>query len=227
MHEDIEETSDSDLGKGALEVRIIHRLKRRGIEGRARGTGGWGHIEGWGTKEPVLGSCRHTPGSWIPEGWVLRCLSRTGVYPRSLIFRETGGQDRCDSGGHLGSSCHNPACSLSLPHHLLHVSEGSALSEGLLRLGDPKNLPNSKPRAEETWGSDAARGDTICPSGIRNLPPDIETGSGLFPNAVPTVREQRTCILLLVSVARWQPSCPASVSHHSRLPAASSQAERL
>uniref|UniRef100_A0A8C7C2K8 Ig-like domain-containing protein n=1 Tax=Neovison vison TaxID=452646 RepID=A0A8C7C2K8_NEOVI len=52
-----------------------------------------------------------------------------------------------------------------------------------------------------------------------------ETGSGLFPNAVPTVREQRTCILLLVSVARWQPSCPASVSHHSRLPAASSQAE--
>lgn len=49
-HEDIEETSGSDLGKGALEVRVIHRLKRRGIEGRARGTGGWCHIEGWGQR---------------------------------------------------------------------------------------------------------------------------------------------------------------------------------
>lgn len=104
-------------------------------QGRGRGNQRLGSHR-WETKKPALGRSGHSPGPWIPEDWMLRCLpSGIGVYPRSLTCRKTGAQDMCGSGGHLGSWCHGPACSLSLPHHLLHVSGGPGLGEGLMRLG--------------------------------------------------------------------------------------------
>lgn len=159
------------MGKGALEVRILCRLAGEGLR-EELGEQEAGITWGRGTKEPVLGRSGHTPGSWIPEGWMLRGLrGGAGVYPRSLTCRETRAQDGCDSGGHLGSWCYSPACSLSLPHHLLRVSGGPGLGEAFRRLGGEgtQRIPQTQsPELKKRGKVTQPKRGTVRPSGIRN-----------------------------------------------------------